>query len=455
VRVAKPAHQASVIAKDTNQTSLQNTQIPMGAPLQAAGLADGAGVWLNIWNYPEGDLDSYFANLQVNGIRNFFIQTSRSNTSALPKAKELGEIIEACHRHQINVVAWSFNDLKNPEADADKLIQAARYTSPNGERIDAVAGDIELLLDKWRVERFSNRLRANLGPHYPLIAVVFSPLNLASQAALTPWRSIISQWNVVAPMTYWSGKNQRIDAYTYTMKTIQRIRELTNRSDIDIHVIGDGMYSTGAQIQQFLKACKDAEVSSASLYPNHKLTQDQLVTMSRYPDYFQPNSQFRLAAYRELKNTGLMTEPDKNDPSKYISKGEFYKIAVQHLINHKAPAGHTKPTAAGNMPYLSAQEAKSLSAQQAYDTLTGLQLVQAAPIVGIESLSGPIYADEAMTLLGNIANLQNTSKSKVSHKKRVFIQPAYAENRQTKATAKPLNFIDAAELLVLSRAGLP
>jgi hypothetical protein len=277
-------------------------------------------------------------------------------------------------------------------------------------------------------------------------------------------------------MTYWSGKNQRIDAYTYTTKTIQRIRELTNRSDVNIHVIGDGMYSTQAQIQQFLKACKDAEVASASLYPNHKLTQDQLETMSRYPDYFQPNSQFRLAAYRELKNTGLMKEPEKNDPSKYITKGEFYKIAVQHLINHKSPSGHgktagtaastsktsatatggaAKANIAGNSPYLTAQEAKSLSAQQAYDTLTSLQLLQPASIAGLDSLQGPIYADEALALLGGITNLHSPSKAKAPHKRRGFIQPAYAEGRQTKATAQPLNFIDAAELLVLSRAGLP
>ena len=42
----------------------------------AKGIADGAGVWVNMWNYP-ADADSYCLKLYANGIRNIFIQTSR------------------------------------------------------------------------------------------------------------------------------------------------------------------------------------------------------------------------------------------------------------------------------------------------------------------------------------------------------------------------------------------
>ena len=116
------------------------------AASQAEGLGDGPGIWMNMWNYPTEDYEAYCLKLHAKGIRNLFVQTSRSNTEAVCHPDKLGPLIDACHRYKIRVIAWSFAELQNPQADANKLIEAARFLSPTGQHIDAVAEDARPLL---------------------------------------------------------------------------------------------------------------------------------------------------------------------------------------------------------------------------------------------------------------------------------------------------------------------
>jgi len=85
------------------------------------GIADGAGVWVNMWNYP-AEPDAYCLKLYANGIRNIFLQTSRSNTAAVCNPEGLSKVLNAAHKYQMRVLAWSFDELNNPEADADRVI---------------------------------------------------------------------------------------------------------------------------------------------------------------------------------------------------------------------------------------------------------------------------------------------------------------------------------------------
>lgn len=402
---------------------------------QPAGLADGPGLWVNIWNYPKDDLDVYCNHLKNHGMRNLFIQTSRSNTPAIAHPEDLGPLIEACHRHHIRVIGWSFADLIDPQADADKLMQAARFISPNKEKLDGIAGDLELNLSEAKVEAYSRKLREDLGPNYPLIAVVYSPLNQATQASLTPWKVLGKYWNVIAPMTYWSGKHQKLDPYTYTTVTIQKVRELVGQSDIEVHPIGDGMRATNEGIKSFLQACKDNEAVSASLYPNQKPTADQLLILSRYSDYFQDNARFRLAAYRELRKSGKMPEPPKGDPSQFISRGEFYRLLVHHVY---AKVGSSPTTA------------------QAVETLVKLQMLDEP---GSHSLNQPIASTEAFNLLAMIIQAQGRPVTAAHKKHRAdswLVQPAAAESSGGAKSAgiRPLNYLDAAQLVLLSGASL-
>jgi hypothetical protein len=96
-------------------------QVMSSAHTAPEGLADGPGIWMNMWNYPEEDYESYCLKLNAKGIRNLFVQVSRSNTEAVCHPDKLGPLIDACHRYKIRVLAWSFAELRSPQADADKL----------------------------------------------------------------------------------------------------------------------------------------------------------------------------------------------------------------------------------------------------------------------------------------------------------------------------------------------
>ena len=105
--------------------SANNTGITRGDNRRTSGLAEGPGIWINMWNYPTQDYEAYAQKLYASGIRNLFAQTSRSNTDAIAHPTELGQLIDACHKYKIRVIAWSFTELGNPGADADRMIAAA------------------------------------------------------------------------------------------------------------------------------------------------------------------------------------------------------------------------------------------------------------------------------------------------------------------------------------------
>jgi len=295
------------------------------------GLADGPGVWINMWNYPTQDFEAYAQKLYASGIRNLFAQTSRSNTEAIAHPTELGALIDACHKYKIRVIAWSFAELQNPNADADRLIAAAKFRSPMGDSIDAIAPDLEKNLNPALVESYTKRLRAALGSDYQLIACVYSPLNKAPQVALTPWKLIDKYYDVIAPMAYWNGRLQPIDAYTYTKRTVERVRELTGRSDVAVHVIGDGMGTHSSEIGEFLRACRNSGAHSASLYPNQRTTDEQYLALSRYSDFIPANSSERLSTFSGLLNAGVVSPPRNSDPSNAIGRGDFLNIVAMGL----------------------------------------------------------------------------------------------------------------------------
>lgn len=430
--------------------------------LTPAGIADGPGIWVNIWHYPEGDLNVYCSRLRAHGIRNLFIQTSRSNTDALPHAEKLGAVVEACHRHGVRVIAWSFAELVDPKGDAAKMIAAARYRSPQGERIDGIAANLEKNLERWRVELYSRELRRALGPNYPMMAVVFSPLNKAPEVARTPWTLLGQYYDVIAPMAYWGGRRQSLDAYTYTTTTIHKVRQLTGSAHAEIHVIGDGMGTGASDIVQFLRACQAAEATSASLYPNHRPTPDQLAALARYPDFFPENARFRLAAFKGLVRSGALRCPPDNDPSRPLSRGEFYKLAVDQLYRPMARRMHggTEGAAASAQTTSDTGDPFGL---EAYRVLTRIGAVPDYPDIGRWDLESPIGSGEALSVIAGLVELQSEGPGQPHRRHhpvkqrpdRWLVPPVRAEAAQPgQQRACSLNYLDAAQMVLEARAGL-
>ncbi len=430
----------------------------------APGLGEGAGIWINMWNYPEGDLDSYCNDLSEHGIHNIFLQTSRSNTEAVVNPRGLAEMIEAAHRHGIRIIAWSFAELQNPEQDADKMVEAANFASPSGQHIDGVAPNLEKNLEPWRIEKYALRVREKLGINYPMVAVVYSPLNKCFEVKRISWPLLAKHFDVIAPMIYWNSKYEKIEPYSYTVKTIKKIRELTEKPDIEISAIGDGMGSDAKAIHEFLRACRDTEATGISLYPNQKITQEQKLTLSRHPDYLKANARFRIAAFREYVRQGNLNAPAYHDPSGAIPRRDFYKLLVNQLYPAFCQPEHKHNLAnrslSSTLPQ--AHECREASASAALQILINLGLV--ADMSEISSIQGvldsPIYPDEAVSLIASILELdkQKLAKSKKDTKAldRWFVPAAQAADSERRKTdpATALNYLDAAHMILQASSAI-
>lgn len=433
----------------------------------AAGLGEGAGIWINLWNYPDGDLDEYCRDLTAHGIRNIFLQTSRSNTPAVVNPAKTGEIIEAAHRHGVRVIAWSFAELFNPEADAEKMIQAAEYTSPGGQHVDGAAPNLEKNLEPARIEKYAQKVREKLGPNYPMIAVVYSPLNKCFEVKRISWPLLARYFDVIAPMIYWNSKYEKIEPYSYTVKTIQKIRELAGKPDIEISAIGDGMGSGSASIHEFLRACRDGEATGISLYPNQKITQEQKLTVARHSDYLKPNSRFRMAAFREYMRQGHLNAPRAHDPSQPITRRDFYQLLVRQLYPALTPGKHDPRHMHNALPTVA--ECKDASGEQALQILVSLGLV--ADMSEISSIQGildaPIYPNEAMSLIATVLEMDKQKlagrhgKGKRADRWLVpasFAEPGDGQSQNsptgTPANARAVNYLDASHMILHASSAL-
>jgi len=422
------------------------------------GIADGAGIWVNMWNYP-AQPDSYCLKLYANGIRNIFIQTSRSNTAAICNPEGLSGLLSAAHRYQMRVIAWSFDELTSPDADADRVIAAANFRSDQGEKVDAVAANMEKDLNPVKIKQFCGRIRKTLGSSYPLIAVVYSPLNHAPAVAGTPWPLLADCFSVLAVMSYWNSKYTKSEAYQYTLATIKELRQLTGKADLDIHVIGDGMGTDNQSVNQFLKACKTGAATSASLYPNQRVTTDQLVTLSRYPEFFPANGRLRLAAYRELVKSDKLRLPLGEDPSANIKRGLFYQLLVRQFF----PSAMLAPA--------STDLAYAQSIAPGSDSIVVLKkagVISALPQTAEEAnqfLAAGITYKEAIETVAKLVDSKRSSGKLVDKQRshiagrqygqtdHFFVQPAYAAESNT-LSEQPLSYFDAAQMVLLASGGV-
>jgi hypothetical protein len=448
------------------------------------GLADGAGVWLNMWHYPT-DANSYCLKLNNTGVRNIFIQTSRSNTEAIANPQKLSELIDTAHRYKIRVIGWSFAELARPDIDAQKLIDAARFKSGHGERLDAVAANLEKDLSAPKVESYSQILRHQLGESYPLIAVVYSPLNHAPQVATIPWKLLGQYYNVIAPMNYWNSKYATIEPYDYTLSTVRRVRELAGRPDLEVHVIGDGMGTHADTINKFLAACKASAATSASLYPNQQMTDEQFECLSHYSDYFPVNSRFRLEAFREICRRGQLKLSEKVDPSDAIQRGDFYRLIVLQIFRSATNGSASKLALHSRSAKANVNEiallAQKLDAAD-FSPIDSLKVLAQVGVVKLpqeqtnlsleDYLSTPLSTREALETVATALEARDKlrkaiAEANLSPQNRIiknlsnraghfFVPPAYAaeSRRGDLSSGRTLNYLDASQIVVQASGGL-
>jgi hypothetical protein len=167
--------------------------------------------------------------MRANGLTHVYLQVGRSNLGFYG-GPGLDRLLPVAHAGGVAVVAWVYPFLKDATADVNLSVQAGRYVTPDGQRPDALAADVEENTGPEEVHAYSQLVRAMLGDDYPLVVATYAPE--MPRGRTYPFAVVARSWNVIAPMDYYHrpGRAYTADeAYRYVARSIQLIRERAGR----------------------------------------------------------------------------------------------------------------------------------------------------------------------------------------------------------------------------------
>jgi hypothetical protein len=239
----------------------------------------GFGAWVDIWDdkawaAPEAAV----ADMAAHGVKTLYIETANSRSkSAFVHPAALRRFVVAAHARKMKVVAWYLPDLLDLNKDYDRIAAAIRYTTPEGQRFDSFALDIESSkvagapARNRALETLSRRIRAAAGPRYPLGAITPSPVGMAKNTGYWPgfpWRMLAGVYDVFVPMGYYTYHVKGYGpAYAESVQNMRIVRAQPGCASVPIHLIG-GITdkSTGAEVAAFVRATREERAFGASLY---------------------------------------------------------------------------------------------------------------------------------------------------------------------------------------------
>ncbi len=246
--------------------------VPVVPPLPPAGLGafHKLGGWIDVFDHTADPATvlPHVRGMAKRGAKTLYLETGRYDSpgdfeypkamaAALDEAKALG----------MRVIGWYPPRFDDFHADVKRSIAAIKYRSPQGNRFDAFAADIEYTAGvpdhakrNELTVSYSKKLRAAAGATYPLAVITIPPSWLErdpSRWANFPWKQLAPIYDVFMPMEYWTalGKDPKT-AYDITKKDVEMTRSLTGRPVHIIGGLGDG--ADGAQVKAYIKAIKDS-----------------------------------------------------------------------------------------------------------------------------------------------------------------------------------------------------
>lgn len=242
----------------------------------------GLGSWVDIfddaaWADPEATVRA----MHREGATILFLQSASSRPGpAVHRPARTARFLRAAHARGMTVVAWYLAPYIDRAYETRRAVKAIRFETPDGERFDSFALDIETAADSpaapvrnRRLIAMSKRLREVAGPLYPLGAIIPSPAGLAMPHGRRwwpdfPYRALHRLYDAFVPMGYYTyHATDAAGAYRDTRRNIRLLRRETADPQVPIHLIGGGAReSNAAEGRAFARAANDYGVLGASMY---------------------------------------------------------------------------------------------------------------------------------------------------------------------------------------------
>jgi len=193
----------------------QEAAAPAASPSAARGvLPTGKGMWL--WQ-PEkiegGNVSALVARAKQLGFTHLYARTG-STWMGFHGAGYLEQLLPKAHAADIRVYGWDFPQLRDPDADVARAVQAITYTTAGGHRLDGFVPDIEsssegVQLSSLAAHHYGQRLREAVGNDYPLVVAV--PRPSGPMVTRYPYGSVVKFFDAIAPMVYWLNRQPDSD----------------------------------------------------------------------------------------------------------------------------------------------------------------------------------------------------------------------------------------------------
>jgi hypothetical protein len=178
-------------------------------------------MWIWLPQYVEGgDAGAIVARAQAAGLTHLYVRTG-SSVDGFNGAEFLDALLPVAHGAGLRIIGWDFPYFDDVSMDVARALEAIRYTTPSGDRIDGFSPDIEtpaegVVLTPENATAYGGTLRANVGPSYTLIATVPRPTNARQESY--PYPEVVELFDAIAPMVYWinvSPEEQAAQAVDY------------------------------------------------------------------------------------------------------------------------------------------------------------------------------------------------------------------------------------------------
>ncbi|HEU4964771.1 MAG TPA: S-layer homology domain-containing protein [Bacilli bacterium] len=252
----------------------------------AADLVSGKGDWM-MWrdwnNYPVQDT---IKRLKDAGVTHVYLEVSTSSDGFYGQ-DSMDSFLPQAHEAGIVVMGWIYANLRDPAKDASQTNQVLAYTTPNGDRFDGLAADLEENLSAAKVEAFSQPIRDMWGTDLPMVAVTYpASWNWIAQ----PWASYKKYYDVMAPMIYWHYK-AKLYNYTDAYNAIKAEMDMMQaNTGLPVTIVGQSynmfdswQYPQAEEIKGAMQAAKDKGAVGYSTYRGRTATDYEWAEFAKFP----------------------------------------------------------------------------------------------------------------------------------------------------------------------------
>jgi hypothetical protein len=241
----------------------------------------GVGAWVSLFTPEWANPAAAAASFAAHGVHTIYLETGRSNSpGAFAKPDQTGAFLDAAHAAGLEVVAWYYPTLRQPDVDIARLLQTARYVSPSGEHFDGIGIDIEdqtvkiITRRNLRLLNLMRRVR-NAVPTTPIGAITYPPVALDLNKKVWPtfpWGQVARYSDAVLPMSYWRYDTKTpVGAAWYTAANIIALHFLTANPNLVVHIVGLAPASA-PEVAQFAHQAGANGAAGLSLFPAESVT---------------------------------------------------------------------------------------------------------------------------------------------------------------------------------------